>query len=195
MRISLYFHINSIEKKDQHFYTVCMTKLFIDTSSEKSFIAYGDSICFLETKGQVTTLIPLIDQLVSNKEDITAIYVGVGPGTFTGTRIGVMTAKTLAFALNIPLFPFCSLKRFVPDNTEGKFYSYTQAGKNRYFVLEGMKKGKKISYSETPLLMETLPNEENLISALTHSPNITHIESLSNKDQETTSEVIYLHTP
>ncbi len=38
------------------------------------------------------------------------LALGVGPGRFTGTRVGVSFAKTLSFAFRIPLYPVSSLK-------------------------------------------------------------------------------------
>jgi tRNA threonylcarbamoyladenosine biosynthesis protein TsaB len=42
-------------------------------------------------------------------DHVSAIAVGIGPGMFTGLRVGVTTAKVLALALRIPVIPIPSL--------------------------------------------------------------------------------------
>jgi len=41
--------------------------------------------------------------------DVTAVIAGTGPGPFTGLRVGLVTARTLAFARGIPVHGVCSL--------------------------------------------------------------------------------------
>ncbi|MBP2855671.1 tRNA (adenosine(37)-N6)-threonylcarbamoyltransferase complex dimerization subunit type 1 TsaB, partial [Acinetobacter baumannii] len=60
------------------------------------------------------TLMPAIDQLFADLQispkDIDRIAVSDGPGSYTGLRIGVTTAKTIAYTLDKELVGVSSLK-------------------------------------------------------------------------------------
>lgn len=53
-------------------------------------------------------LAPMVSRLI-NGRTLTHIAVGVGPGPFTGLRVGITTASVMAHALEIPALGFCSL--------------------------------------------------------------------------------------
>ncbi len=58
-------------------------------------------------------LAPLISRALAAagalRQDVTAVAVGVGPGPYTGLRVGIVTARTFALALGIPTYGVCSL--------------------------------------------------------------------------------------
>ncbi len=54
----------------------------------------------------------LIDKLGLNKNDMAAVAASVGPGSFTGIRIGVSTARAISQALDIPAISVPTLDAF-----------------------------------------------------------------------------------
>ncbi len=96
-----------------------MLVLAIDTATPQVGVAIGDSGAVL---GEVTLaggrrhaeqLAPAIrylsDELDIPLAHLTAVAVGLGPGLFTGLRVGVTTAKVMAQALRVPVVGIPSL--------------------------------------------------------------------------------------
>jgi tRNA threonylcarbamoyladenosine biosynthesis protein TsaB len=92
-----------------------MLLLALDTSTEKGSLALVTEDRVLREysldshNACLTCLMPGVAAMLRNtgKEagDLTAVAVSTGPGNFTGLRIGLATAKTLAWSLNCPLVP------------------------------------------------------------------------------------------
>ena len=86
--------------------------LALDTSTDLVSVALHDGTSVVGEKVNAVerrhaeTLNVLIDQLLSDARiepsQLTRIVVGTGPGGFTGLRVGLVTARTLALALHIP---------------------------------------------------------------------------------------------
>ena len=94
--------------------------LVIDTSTAVMSIALMDGERLLVESNQIVErrhsdkLLPAIKELITSAgltmQDIDGVAVGRGPGTYTGVRIGVTTAKTLAWSLSVPLLGISSLE-------------------------------------------------------------------------------------
>ena len=90
-----------------------MLILAMDTSTVVSSVAVMDEARLLAevTSGarltHSETLQPHIEMAMkmagASRSDIEAVAVGIGPGSFTGLRIGLAAAKAMAYALNVPL--------------------------------------------------------------------------------------------
>jgi tRNA threonylcarbamoyl adenosine modification protein YeaZ len=92
--------------------------LALDTSTVVNVgLARGDQALATATvadqMAHVEQLIPLVSECLDSAgmrmADLGQLIVGLGPGPFTGLRVGVVTAQVLSFALGLELRGVCSL--------------------------------------------------------------------------------------
>ncbi len=102
--------------------------LAIDTSTSRTIVGVidGDSVLFEKFHEGATDHGRALSELVAQALKVSAppqqVVVGMGPGPFTGLRVGISFAHTFGLARNIPVFGVCSL-----DAIEIKEDEYTVA--------------------------------------------------------------------
>ena len=97
-----------------------MKYLFIDSATTNLVVAIINEgkIAYIydNNDGHDTSskMMPVLSEAFENAglkpQDIDKIFVVTGPGSFTGIRVGLTVAKTMAYALNIPIVPISSLE-------------------------------------------------------------------------------------
>jgi len=93
--------------------------LAVDTATPRCSVALGDENGLLASSSvdrdrrHVEVLVPAIASALRSAgvtlDDVDALAVDVGPGLFTGMRVGIATVQGLAVAMGIPVHPVCSL--------------------------------------------------------------------------------------
>lgn len=101
------------------------------------------------------TLMVMVENMLNNAqqklEDVDAIAVSVGPGSFTGLRIGVSSAKGIAKALNCPCVGVSTLLGLAKnlEGMEAIVCSVMDARRDQvYNALFDMRKGKSVRLCE-----------------------------------------------
>lgn len=84
-------------------------KLYIDTSSNEQTIVKLDDLQLVRSSEVLHSqvVLPMVEELLAQKgktlQDLTEIEVMIGPGSFTGLRVGVSIANALGYALKVPV--------------------------------------------------------------------------------------------
>lgn len=99
-----------------------MYTLFLDTHGEEIIVSLYDGVNVIEKRqmseySHAKYLAPMIQSILSENElsvkTIKNIVAVNGPGSFTGLRIGLSAAKTLAYSLNVPIYLVSSLSSYL----------------------------------------------------------------------------------
>jgi len=152
-----------------------MKILGIETSSIVASVAITENELLLgETtinhpKKHSQKLMPIIKNLFKSLnmtiDDIDLIAVSNGPGSFTGIRIGLTTAKALAHKSKIPVVTVSTLESLAMNDNDytGKVFSIIDARRKNIFVNEyDLKNGIIVSESEPS--MEVIDDYLNIIN-------------------------------
>ena len=88
-------------------------------------------------------------------KDLDAVAVGIGPGSYTGLRIGLSAAKGICYALDIPLISVSSLENMVSNiKFEGVIISTIDARRDEVYSCI-FDKDKKVLREEIPEIINS----------------------------------------
>lgn len=123
-------------------------ELSIDTSTRFASVAISkegqliEKLSWKSQRNHSVELVPSILKLLESKsieiEDLEAIFVAKGPGAFSALRVGMSTAKTLSFGLNIPIVGIATTEIEIDPFIQNydKIIALIPAGRNRIYVAE-----------------------------------------------------------
>ncbi|HEY6562656.1 MAG TPA: tRNA (adenosine(37)-N6)-threonylcarbamoyltransferase complex dimerization subunit type 1 TsaB [Polyangiaceae bacterium] len=124
-----------------------MRLLGIETSTRRGSVALieGEALVaaaeHAEPNAHAEKLLPLIEQLMAEagwaRSSLERVAVGVGPGSFTGLRVGVALAQGIGLGLDIPVVGVGSLRsmaRALPATDQRIRYPMLDARRNELFL-------------------------------------------------------------
>lgn len=130
------------------------------------------TVNFKQTHSQ--TLLPMIDEICrmtkQNLEELDAIAISAGPGSFTGLRIGSATAKGLGLALDKPLISvptldamayqfYCTDKLICPIMDARRQQVYTGVYRFANGVFENIQEEQAISIAELVQMLKDMQSD------------------------------------
>ncbi|MER6436929.1 MULTISPECIES: tRNA (adenosine(37)-N6)-threonylcarbamoyltransferase complex dimerization subunit type 1 TsaB [unclassified Streptomyces] len=121
-----------------------MLLLALDTATPAVTVALHDGTSVIASSSQVDArrhgelLLPAVDRVLTEAglrlDAVTGVVVGVGPGPYTGLRVGLMTADTFGLALGVPVHGLCTLDGLAyAADLDGPFVVATDARRKEVY--------------------------------------------------------------
>jgi tRNA threonylcarbamoyl adenosine modification protein YeaZ len=171
--------------------------LAIDTSTSRTIVGIidGDNILFEKFHEGATDHGRALSQLVAEALKVShppkRVVVGMGPGPFTGLRVGISFAHAFGLARNIPVIGVCSLDAIAIDQSE---YTVAIDARRKEIYWARYKDGARIegpSVSKPAeiggFIIDQYPDMKKLV-ALSSSHNVTEPMYLRRPDAVPTAE-------
>ena len=134
-----------------------MLLLALDTATPAVTVALHDGTSVIASSSQVDArrhgelLLPAVDRVLAEAglrlDAVTGIVVGIGPGPYTGLRVGLMTADTFGLALGVPVHGVCTLDglAYAADIEKGPFVVATDARRKEVYLAAYDEQGTRLS--------------------------------------------------
>jgi tRNA threonylcarbamoyladenosine biosynthesis protein TsaB len=139
-----------------------MRSLLIETSTEKGLLAFVEDdrvlyqALFPSGNSPSKTLMLQLEKGLKSTgmtlKDFTFVATGIGPGSYTGIRLGAITAKTLSFSLSVPLIGISTLKAFIPPHFS-RFAVVIDAKIGGVYIVIGTYSAQGVNYQSKPALV------------------------------------------
>lgn len=136
-----------------------MLQLFLDTSTHHLLVglAFKEEVLDVKlihlglqnSKFLFPALLDLLNKNQYTPKDLELIGCGVGPGSYTGIRAGAALAKSMAYALRLPLVGISSLECYIPSKV-GPFAVMLDAKYGGVYFQKGMYDGTKTTFDSMP---------------------------------------------
>jgi len=121
-----------------------MKYLFIDSATATLVVAIviDGEITYMYNKqtgkNMSSVIMPVVEEAFKKSkikpENLDKIFVANGPGSFTGIRVGLAVAKTMAWSLNIPIIPISSLEVIASTHNNGNNIALIDARRGYVFT-------------------------------------------------------------
>ena len=164
--------------------------LAIDTSTSRTVVGLldGEKVLFEKYAEGATdhgrAVSELVAQALLNNPEPEQIVVGMGPGPFTGLRVGIAFARTFAFAREIPVIGVCSLDAIETGKSD---YTVAIDARRKEIYWARYEGGKRV---EGPSVNKP---DEVLDFIIDLYPNVSSLVNLAQVQSE--SEPFYLRRP